>query len=333
MTDEERNGLLLDVILAALKGFVETNCAGKDDDSEDARRSGTINFSYLLGQSIRQWQVSIDNWHTSRSAMEVWHLLGGVVEHGVMVVDIKREKIPCGYKEQFICKQPKIEKIPRFEGTNKKYGSIKNLLISAGAPYVFNNIFIAEHTTPVSDIKDALVACYRILKEEGQLKELRSQVLNILGKIHITQMLKIEDRRINNNSSRVKEIEKNKKAIDSIKKELSAAKRKEKKLVSTNDEKLVIDLRYKEEQDRQIKTVLYYYLYNEESNKVFDDLCKVCYRDLNPAKQNADLKKMQRNDYDDVKLYVEKKKISWAEAVLLNDNFNIEIYPKNNESL
>ena len=244
MTDEERNGLLLDVILAALKGYVETpkSKRGNDNDSDRTRNDGQVNFSYLLGQSIRQWQIPKENWHLSKSAKYVWEYMQAERVG-------KNTTMPMAYKEQFICHQERP--IPRFAGTKKQFGLLiientkafttsKKGKISP-KKYVFNDIFIAEHTIPVSDIKDALEQCYLSHKsaiETKGIKTIRKDVELLLNKIHITQMLKIEDRRINRCSARIKQM------CEGLGKEP------------------------------------YNYLIDTKSEQIYDDLCKYCYANL-----------------------------------------------------
>lgn len=243
MTDIERNDLLLDVILAALKGYVKTpkGKRGNDNDSDKTRNDGQVNFSYLLGQSIRQWQIPIGNWHVSQAAKDVWEYLQAERVG-------KNTTMPMAYKEPFICH--KGERIPLFSGTAKKFNLLELETIKAAElnkrgkqepQYVFNKIFIAEHTIPVSDIKDALEQCYiynkQIIKEKG-LNAIRDEVRLILDKIHITQMLKIEDRRINRCNARIKQ------------------------MCGNNAENL------------------YFYLKDTDSDAIFAAVCKECYENL-----------------------------------------------------
>lgn len=209
----DENELLLNVILAALEGYANASKQKKgrrknDSESKDAGKSGKIDFNYLLGQSIRQWQIPKDNWHTSKAAQNVWDM---IVEKKPdpkkkFKTDLRAEKL-C-YKEPFICKNElELVKIPRFKGTTKNFNNIDLLPINGS--HVFNDIFIAEHTTPVSDIRDALMECYNdkgnqeLIKKYG-IRAIREEVRGILNMIHIAQILKIEDRRINICNSRIK---------------------------------------------------------------------------------------------------------------------------------
>ena len=156
-------------------------------------------LEYALGQSIRQWAIPDKNWHTSKAALELWKKLTGdnhMPHHQ--------------YAETFECKIQGI-KVPTFKGTTKDYekcyveetlGEKKrtNNKITYHK-YKFNTFFIAEHTTPVAEIKDAIIECYHANQSS---KDLPKYIENILDKIHITQMLKIEDRRIEQNQIRLR---------------------------------------------------------------------------------------------------------------------------------
>ena len=316
------NELLLDVIIAALKGYVATNGKGLDNDSEEARKSGTINFSYLLGQSIRQWQIPEENWHTSVAAMDVWKLLNKGYTGRIIKIKKDDNWIICGYKEKL--PKPTPIKIPRFIGTTKDFSKITvdDVYNNNTKQYVFNDIFIAEHTTPVSDIKDALEICYLEFKNNNKSdSDLKDAVRNILNKIHITQILKIEDRRINNCSSRIKEIESVKNKIKQIE---SGAKDqiKEESKGKSKEEKKEIRKRIENEKTITIKGVLYTY-FTEDNNDVYDDLCRACYHNL-----KFDEKKRPNNKSYKAALEIAATN-PWAKAVELESHepyYTIEIY-------
>lgn len=183
----EKNRVLLNIIIEAVKGaLVEIVDSSKDEK---------VNFQYILGQSIRQWNIPSENWHTSKAALKLWAL---ITNDEIRYRD---------YKETFTCKCQHSIQVPTFLGTTRKFESVilKELTskrIVRGKEkndnkYVYNDIFITEHTTPVSDVILALKECYCHHKESDSRKSLLSkEFVTILNKIHKTQMLKIEDRRI-----------------------------------------------------------------------------------------------------------------------------------------
>lgn len=186
MDKTEHNKLLLDVIIAALKGSL---C-----ETIDTRKDEKVNFQYILGQSIRQWQIPKGNWHISKAAQKVWNI---ITKDDIHYRD---------YKESFTCTCNPSLNIPTFLGTTRNFQSITHKTLTSkrkvrgkiveGNKYVYNDIFITEHTTPVSDIILALKECYRSNEGKNTMQKLRGECTEILNKIHKTQMLKIEDRRI-----------------------------------------------------------------------------------------------------------------------------------------
>jgi len=193
MRKAQHNKLLLNVIIAALKGSLyETIDTSKDEK---------VNFQYILGQSIRQWQIPKSNWHISKAAHKVWEM---ITKDDIHYRD---------YKESFECTCNPPVNVPTFSGTTRDFNSIihkeltsKHIVrgkIVEGNKYVYNDIFITEHTTPVSDIILALKECYRSNESNNTMQKLRDECIVILNKIHKTQMLKIEDRRIDSCQKRL----------------------------------------------------------------------------------------------------------------------------------
>lgn len=273
MRNVERNQeMLLDVILVALKGYVRHN-ADENNNDEEARYEEKINFSYLLGQAIRQWQIPKENWHTSKNALELWKKISNqeITSH-------------FQYKETFECVRSIT--IPRFKGTTRDFDKIDNISKNCGDNIVFNEIFIAEHTIPVADIRDALVMCYKRNKGWKRLK-LKRELITILNKMHITQMLKIEDRRIETCTARVKKL-------------------REDELRKTNPSPT----------DDEIRESVYKYLRDTESIKIFEDVKDNYYQ--------CDKKTLQPTTSDYKTALSIANKENWAEAVKLA-NYPIEI--------
>lgn len=188
--DTEKQELLLDLIIVAVKGFVaiSQNKEEEEDDLEKTCKAANINFSYLLGQAIRQWQIPEDNWHVSEAAQELWKKITSDEEISRFV-----------YKETFTCAA--TTQIPCFLGTKRKFEALNITTFEEKEKYAFNEIFISEHTIPVSDIRDAIVECYK--NHRSFPCRLRGEIRAILNKMHITRMLKVEDRRININTKRI----------------------------------------------------------------------------------------------------------------------------------
>ena len=182
----KKDRILLNIIIEAVKGAL--------GEIVDSQKDEKVNFQYLLGQSIRQWKIPSENWHTSKAALKLWAL---ITDDEIQYRD---------YKETFICKcQPAIQ-VPTFLGTTRKFESVSLKELTSkrivrgkeknDKKYVYNDIFITEHTTPVSDVILALKECYSHHKESDSKNLLSEEFATILNKIHKTHMLKIEDRRI-----------------------------------------------------------------------------------------------------------------------------------------
>ena len=188
MDRNQHNELLLDIIFHALKGSIlekedkEANIIGEE-------KVDVGKFSYLLGQSIRHWIIPDGNWHISKAALEVWKIVSG------------ENKMPhYRYKECFRSKKNLI--VPRFKGSNRNFRELESLELDKTRTYAFNDIFVAEHTIPVADIMNALVELYKS-KNWNDENELKKRIKEILEKMHITQMLKIEERRITKCNKRI----------------------------------------------------------------------------------------------------------------------------------
>lgn len=276
MTKEEHNELLLDVIVAALKGYTRSKNAGNEQNADPADNELWLevkgSFSYLLGQAIRQWIIPDENWHISVAAKELWNKLTDE--------DIDKR----GYNESFHCKSSAVGLIvPRFAGTTRQYAKLEELTVQANKSYVFNQIFIAEHTITVTDIRDALEECYTEHKYCECL--LKKEMKSILNKMHITQMLKIEDRRILDCQKRIIPEE----------------------CVATASSRLCI----------------YKFLKNHSSKDVFETIKSNSYCNLPPKilsrarKYKNTIKKIQKQN--------KEKLPNWAEATELTKTYTINI--------
>lgn len=114
------NNQLIDGIEILLKGvhWHNSNNLGK-----------SVNFGYLLNQSIRQYQPDIDFLHVSKAAKEEWFSTTPVCE------DIRKYEHTAKYK------------------------------LLGGKNAVFNKTYITEHTICVSDIIDDLLGISNITKQ------------------------------------------------------------------------------------------------------------------------------------------------------------------------
>lgn len=195
------NDLLIDIIIATLKGKKNYGAYSA------SANANPVGFSYLLGQAIRQYIIPSENWHVTEAAACAWFAITGN-QYNASNGGIDKYF----YKETFVPAKTANMQVPTFKGTNKT--DLISVKINS-TPMCFNAIFIAEHTTPISDIIKILEEYYDTYtknKNNISLQQLQNDmhndVKNILDKIHITRMLKIEDRRITKCSGRIQELAK-----------------------------------------------------------------------------------------------------------------------------
>lgn len=86
-------------------------------------------------------------------------------------------------------------KVTSYIGTKKEDIEIN---ITEGTKIAFNLVFIEEHTTPVKDVTEALMfAC------NASNCDKESVIIKLLDKMHITKMLKCENKKITKNTNRI----------------------------------------------------------------------------------------------------------------------------------
>lgn len=146
-------------------------------------------FGYLLGQSVRQYIVSEGNIHITEEAKALWDQLFTDLDGKVPDIRVY------GY-------QDRIEAQRDGSGLDKYKGSSKTSEktdVRKGDKVTFNSFFIQEHTTPVSDMIAALEKLQEPKNEPLDIKD----IVSVLDKMHITQMLKKENNNINKNANRI----------------------------------------------------------------------------------------------------------------------------------
>lgn len=119
-------------------------------------------YEYLLGQTIRQYEPAENHQHVSIGAWDCWQNQADNNE------DIRQFQYTLTYKKKQNGKQS--EK--------------------------FNKYFIQEHTTPVADIKEEL----KKLINKNSINH--RSIKKILEKMHISRILKTEDKKIKKNYDR-----------------------------------------------------------------------------------------------------------------------------------
>lgn len=147
-------------------------------------------FNYLLNQSIRQYIIPEQNIHVTKAANALWNQL--FTDSSDDVPDIR----VYAYQDTNIA-QSNVANLAKYSGRNNQY---TNTNVVIGQKVKFNSFFIQEHTTPVADMIAALEA---LQTQKGKLLLDSKDVVDVLNKMHITQMLKREDKSINNAKHRI----------------------------------------------------------------------------------------------------------------------------------
>lgn len=172
-----KNEAIIKSIQILLEAFIANKAEGNKVDN------GSIN--YLLGQSIRQYDIPKEKRHISKDAQARWDSLN------VTIGNIQDYH----YKKKVTCYPSKPMCVNLYTGA-KKEG--KPRTITKGSHFEFREMFHEEHVIPVSLIKKKLVDLNPI--NEKEIKEL-------LEKMHICVILKDENRIINTMKGRTLDFE------------------------------------------------------------------------------------------------------------------------------
>lgn len=174
MTEEERriaNEPLVNMIMEALRAL-----------RIKSKWSEKIAYKYLLGQCVRQYLAPEKNWHISKAAKAQWEEM------------TNQDIADFTYKEAIEPERDGV--IVSYKGTNQT--KPEEIEYKKGEKYAFNTFFIVEHTIPVSDF----------LEELENIPIEKFYIEAVLDKLHLTRLLRTEDRRIKRDSARIKEYNK-----------------------------------------------------------------------------------------------------------------------------
>ena len=153
------NDLLITIIESALKG-TKLGC------------ENMIAYRYLLNQSIRQYIIPENNWHLSKAADSLWN--------SITSCDIRKYN----YRQLIKCDCANQTQAKKYQGNSLQGSPIK---ISKNDLIPFNQLFTAEHMTPIADV----------IKELEKLSNpSRQNIQKILDQIHICRITKEDDKQI-----------------------------------------------------------------------------------------------------------------------------------------
>lgn len=172
----ERNRIL-DIVVNLLIG-IKSNNKLVDQSSIDGELK-LNGCSYLLNQTIRQYQFPQSHYYVSEKAKKLWDTISSdsifnYTYRDTVTKDVEGEVV--------------IEKFRGGEG--KPYATSK---IKRGDSFIFKDVFTDEHIVTVSNIIDELLSLPEYSYES---------IENVLNKIYICKMLKSEDRSIQSKKNR-----------------------------------------------------------------------------------------------------------------------------------
>ena len=168
---------ILDIIVILLNG-IKNNNKLVDQSSIDGELK-LNGCSYLLNQTIRQYQFPQSHYYVSEKAKKLWDTISSdsifnYTYRDNVIKDVEGEVV--------------IEKFRGGEG--KPYATSK---IKRGDSFVFKDVFTDEHIVTVSNIIDELLSLPEYSYESIEI---------VLNKIYICKMLKREDRSIQSKKNR-----------------------------------------------------------------------------------------------------------------------------------
>ena len=173
---------LVEMIKHALIGRV--NC-------QRPKKSQGVGYNYILNQSVRQYVVPEENIHVTVDAQALWDKL--FLNSPEPKPDIR----VYAYQDKMYPTNDVID-IETYDGNSKNKPIKRNVV--KGKPIEFNKYFIEEHTTPIADMVKTLL---HALETSNQNKLSSSEIVDILDKMHVTKMLKVENSKILLNNGRI----------------------------------------------------------------------------------------------------------------------------------
>lgn len=168
-----KNKAIISSIKHLLKGYQQEMARAVPNERD------LDNLHYLLGQSIRQYDIPSGNHHISQEAHKRWTELS--------TDDIKKYH----YKDKVVCDNLCGSVTYDFYKGASKLGEPTTL--SKGSVFDFRQMFHEDHVIPVSLIMDQMI----------QMEAPTNKAIeNLLNKMHLCIILKEEDRRIGRTKGR-----------------------------------------------------------------------------------------------------------------------------------
>lgn len=168
-----KNKTIIESIQCLLLGYQNIS------SSPNPNKKDLNSLRYLIGQSIREYDIPNVNRHVSQAAQKRWD---GLSTNNIFNYH---------YKDIVVCDRlSRSIKYELFEGANKK-GKLTRL--SKNSRFEFRKMFHEDHVIPVSLILDELLKLTKVNY---------SSIEKLLNDIHICVLLKEEDRKISRTKGR-----------------------------------------------------------------------------------------------------------------------------------
>ena len=173
---------ILDIIISILQNqknyCINTKTSSKVECICNGKTYVLWNSDYLLGQIIRQYNISEDKFYISQKANSLWEQIS------------KQNIWNYSYQDKVFCENEKEIIVKSYKGASSKYSTTT---LKSGVRFIFNDVFHDEHVIPINVI----------IKELKSLSEYTYKAVEeILDKIKVCRILKEEDREIKEKSRR-----------------------------------------------------------------------------------------------------------------------------------
>lgn len=162
-----KNEVILNTVLCLLSGYKKMRDEGSKKEIDGLR--------YLLGQSIRQYNIPKEKYHISVGAKQRWEELS----------DDKIENY--WYRKQVTCNKLHSPKLYRLYKGSENEG--KERILKPGDSFTFRDMFHEEHIIPVKLILNKMINITNNIN--------MSVIKELLESMHMCIILKEEDRFIN----------------------------------------------------------------------------------------------------------------------------------------
>lgn len=168
------NNVIVKSLITLIEGY---NSASSPDD---VKRAKSI-YKYLIGQTIRQYEVGDDHKHVSEKAKALWDSLSSSC-----VFDY-------GYRDRVVTDKVTVPfTLNKYKGASRTPAA-GALNVAPNGSITFNDVFHIDHMIPVYEIFKELIALTTL--NENNVKR-------VLDSMHLCWILKEEDKKLGRTANR-----------------------------------------------------------------------------------------------------------------------------------